>query len=395
MDKKGRIQEHSKIKLELYRLYVELYLAVLINSKLYNSVYVHDIFAGKGKSDGENGSALLAAIEISKIRPKHSTVKVGLKLNEKNADSFTKLKKVLEPFKDFTELFNLDANNYIANWTQAAGTHSLFFIDPHGYTQISSENLRRLFTTNNCDFLIFIPIFHIYRFLKPSEIADSDDDEGEYYDLFDDQEVGPPQKRKIDKDKYYEPIAKFLSGLGIEKSDAEKCRNVEEFADIIINALKAISGSDFVYAQMIKNKNNNSKYCLFYISHHIRGAEKFLEAKSHLQQKFKEPELQETFDFVTPPEKASILDYINFDSSYDNASLFETGIKAGFRSTEITQELKDLEKNHKVEITSLPGKERKGRGYYVSYKHVKEKIISIKFFKEPQNVPMHQKGLFD
>ena len=41
MDKKGFIQEHSKIKLELYRLYLERYLSVLLTTPFFkkNSRY--------------------------------------------------------------------------------------------------------------------------------------------------------------------------------------------------------------------------------------------------------------------------------------------------------------------------------------------------------------------
>ena len=48
MDKKGIISEHSKIKLELYRSYLELYLTVLLNSRRFREIHVHDIFAGWG-----------------------------------------------------------------------------------------------------------------------------------------------------------------------------------------------------------------------------------------------------------------------------------------------------------------------------------------------------------
>ena len=50
MDKKGFIQEHSKIKLELYRLYLERYLSVLLESRFFERIIVSDVFAGCGVS---------------------------------------------------------------------------------------------------------------------------------------------------------------------------------------------------------------------------------------------------------------------------------------------------------------------------------------------------------
>ena len=46
MDTKGFINEHSKIKLELYKLYLERYLAVLLATPFFDTIRVHDVFAG-------------------------------------------------------------------------------------------------------------------------------------------------------------------------------------------------------------------------------------------------------------------------------------------------------------------------------------------------------------
>jgi three-Cys-motif partner protein len=68
MDRKGFIQEHSKIKLELYRLYLERYLSVLLATPLFEKIVVSDVFAGCGVSrNEEKGSALIAAEAIEKI----------------------------------------------------------------------------------------------------------------------------------------------------------------------------------------------------------------------------------------------------------------------------------------------------------------------------------------
>ena len=384
MDTKGRIQEHSKIKLELYRLYIERYLSVLLNSRSFNTIYVHDIFAGRGKTeDNDNGSALKAAIEIQKIRTKYPTKDVILKLNEKNHNNFLHLQAVLEPFKKFTSLFNQDANNYIYELNLPEGSHNLFFLDPHGYTQVSTDNLKNLFTMNNSDFLIFIPIFHIYRFLKPSESAEQDD-EDESYGFFDDLGLETSQKSIVDREAYYEPIAKFLSGLGIDKSNAEATQSVEEFSETITEALKTISGSDFVYSHMIKKKGKNSKYCLFFISQHILGAEKFLDARCHLITKIDKLDHQHRFDFVSDTSnRASILNFVRRGLLYDNVTLYEIGIKSGFRPPELNKEIRNIEKNNSqsIEINALPGKQRNNKGLYLGYNYYKDnnRIIQIMF----------------
>ncbi len=352
MDKKGIIQEHSKIKLELYRLYLELYLTVLLNSGRFSEVFVHDIFAGSGKSaNDEKGSSLLAAVEIQKIRGKFPNIPVTLRLNEKCQEKFTRLKDLLTPFA-FATSFNLDANDYIQQWNMPAGSHNLFFIDPHGYTQVSIDNLKSLFSMERCDFLIFVPIYHIYRFLRKEEDAEQ-----------------------------LKPIANFLHDLSIGEADAIKANSVEEFTELVMDALQHISGTEWIYKEMIENRTHNSKYCLIYITRNILGAEKFLEAQYQLKEKLKANEAQAEFDFVEDLEKRSILDFIERERLYDNVNLYKIGIQVGLLPKQLNNELKSLENNAMVAITPYKDKERKKKGFYINYKNYKaqDSIVSIMF----------------
>ena len=69
MDKKGIIHEHSKIKLELYRLYLEGYLSVLLSTSFFERIVISDVFAGCGVAKNEEkGSAIISAETIEKIK---------------------------------------------------------------------------------------------------------------------------------------------------------------------------------------------------------------------------------------------------------------------------------------------------------------------------------------
>ena len=380
MDKKGIIQEHSKIKLELYRLYLERYLSVLLATKSFDNIVVSDVFAGCGIAQNEEeGSAVVAAKTIAGVLKDHNRFgkKVSLKLNDADSKSCSALSEHLKAY-DFAAVTCTDADQYIQAWSPTAGSHNLFFIDPHGYTQVSTNNLKRLFGAQNCDFLIFIPIYHIYRFLKPSDNPKSKKDEGFLPGL-----GVSDKKREVDGDKFYEPITKFLAGLGIEQSAANSANTVEDFADVIVAALKKISGSKFVYCQMIQNKEHNSKYALFFISHHVLGAEKFLDAQSELKAKTTEPSHQQAFDFVVPTGTDPILRLVKYDHPYDNAALYQQSIEWGLRPSELKSHLKSIEQNNKskIEITPLPGKKRNRGGHYIDYKHFKEgdRILTVTF----------------
>lgn len=374
MDKSGIIQEHSKIKLELYRLYLERYLSVLLVTPFFEGIDVIDLFAGSGISENaEKGSAVIAAETIEAVSKNHNTHRkvIALKLNDARTQYYESLQKHLSAYS-FASPTNKDANDYVKAWAPTPKHHHLFFIDPHGYTQIDAVNLTRLFTTQNCDFLIFIPIFHIYRFIKPSNQPKAAEQD---VDLFGER------KKKPDGDKYYEPVARFLEGLGIEKAAIEVTNSVEEFTDVIYTTLGKISGSGFVYCQILQNSSSANKYALFFVSHHIRGAEKFLDAQHELRVKTNQASGQQSlFDFVSASNPDSLLNFLKYDEWYDNVQLFELAINAGTRPAELRTQLLAYEKDGKLEVKELAGKKRNRGGLYLVFKHYnqKDRIVTVR-----------------
>jgi three-Cys-motif partner protein len=376
MDKKEKFHSHSLLKLQLYKLYLDRFLSVLLASGKFNRIVVHDIFAGIGKSqDGISGSALIAAETLNDFIPKYQSAKISLNVNENNKQRFQTLQENMRDFCSFTSFYNLDANDYVSSWRPESGSNNLFFIDPYGYTQIDPHNLKSLLNTNFCDFLIFIPINHIYRFLKPSANKDNDFEDDNFL-----AELGISQRdrKDIDPIKYLEPVAKFLSGLGIEKCDAEDTETPEEFARIIEQALKRISNSDFVYTEIISGKRG--KYALYFISKHILGAEKFLEAQKSLE----DGENQTCFDFEILNHSKTILEYIKYDYPYNNIELYELGIKNGFLGKDFRKQILELEKTKAVSIKEINNHKRKQKGLYLGYDYWKRKeaLIEITFQKQ-------------
>ncbi|MDO9532125.1 MAG: three-Cys-motif partner protein TcmP [Deltaproteobacteria bacterium] len=352
MDKKGFIQEHSKIKLELYRLYLERYLSVLLTTPFFEKIVINDLFAGCGIAlNEEKGSAFIAAETIERIKAERNprNKEIILNLNDANQASCVALQKHLHN-RPFVYITNQDANRYIHSYRATQKSHNLFFIDPHGYTQVSIENLKRLFTMERSDFLIFIPIYHLFRF----------------------KEVVAAQTK---------PVSEFLKALGINDDDIVRADDVNKFADLIVESLRNISITQWVYKHIIENRIYNSSYCLFFITHNIRGAEKFLEAKHELEKEIKSKERQLSFDFVADLNRKSILYFIEYEKSYDNIALYELGIIYGFLPKDINQELTKLEHDNKIEICEFPNKKRQRKGFYINYDHHTrgDRIISITF----------------
>lgn len=354
MDKKGIIQEHSKIKLELYRLYLERYLSILFATPFFGTITVNDIFAGSGKSkNDEKGSAIIAAETIDAIikRGNPQNKQVFLNLNDFEPDNCTALEGHLKSY-EFVRVSNGGANDFIQKWRVLADTHNLHFIDPHGYTQISIDNLHKLFRSERCEFLIFIPIFHIYRFLKNKNDAEP-----------------------------LESIANFLNEFGIGENEAKSVESVEEFAELVKAALGKMAGTDLVYAQIIENQTRTSKYGLFFITKDYLGAEKFIEAQAQLKQHIRDGVKQPMFLFVEEYGKPTLKNLTKPNVCYDNVELYKVGIKAGIAPKAMKAELDELEREDAIKVTALTGKKRNRGWFYIKHENFKnqERLVSVVF----------------
>jgi three-Cys-motif partner protein len=356
MDTKGIIQEHSKIKLDLYRLYLERYLAVLLVAPYFASIWIHDVFAGSGISkNNEKGSPIIAAEVIKSIsttqNPKNKSLR--LSLNDSDNDNFLLLQENIRPYQ-FATVKNIAAEQYVQSWSPQNNSHNLFFFDPHGYTQISIRNLEKLFATANCDFLIFVPIYHIYRFLRKDNL----------------EELKPLEDQ-------LKPIASFLADLNIQASSA--VGSLEDFSNLIVEALRRISKTSYVYKQIIDNKMLNSRYGLFFITHNILGADKFLEAQDKLKKAIEEKRDQMAFSFIE--DGPSIFEDMEKGKKYDNVELYKLGILIGILPPEVNIQLKQLETEGKIKVEVLPGKKRVRGSFYINYSYYKDQKKMIVVYR--------------
>lgn len=346
MNTNYNIEEHSKIKLSIYKEYLKAYLAVMSVQQAYKQMNIIDPFAGIGiANNGAEGSAIIARDVILNIETDKN---VRLFLNELDAKNFQQLRKNVGKY-DFVTFCNDDADNFL--FEMSSGTlegHKLYFIDPFGYTQISKETYENyLFSSRSSDILIFIPIYHIYRFLRKDE--------------------NTPQLSQI---------ARFLNSLNISEEDAKKVSGYKDFAKLIRETLRKTADTKFVYYKLIDNETSNSHYALFFITKHVLGAEKFIEAMRKVGQQpnlfYKLIATNDEIDFVETIKK--------YGNTINNKQLYFGGIIYNLLSTDINKILTQLEAEGKIVVSALPGQKRKGKAFYVNYKA--EPKIEIKWIGE-------------
>lgn len=343
---KEKMQEHTKEKVLLYEAYLTNYLAVMCSQKHWNTIYIWEPFAGEGKlANDEKGSALCAAEIIDKFRRDYPEKNIQLFLNELNPTKHLNLTSSMKNYREFVNVHNDEAkkfldevNNFLSSQTK--NTHNLLFIDPYGYTQYTRENLTSLLKLSKVDHLIFTPTNHIYRF------------------------------HNVDNN----PARKFVLDLGIDKAILGDIKNVDSLAGELITKLKKVACTDFGYVYKLVNKDaTNSIFHLFFITRHVKGAEKFLEAKNKIKNQSQETQL-ELFDVDDVRRKEDVRTLLQ--RRLNNIELHKEAIKKGHLPKEINPILKEMEEDNEIQVHAAFNR-RRGSFYLGN----KDKTIHIEKIK--------------
>ena len=336
MNKNELIQRHSKDKLNVYRRYLETYLSVMTYAK-FNPIFIVEPFAGCGKDiNGNVGSAVIAQ---KVARSEAFKPNIYLLFNDINKIYCENLQKCLDTKDPYLKITNEDANKTINDALNQATpySHQLFFIDPFGYTQIHGNTYNRLFGAERTDILIFIPVYHIYRFLR----------------------------KEID-DEQLKPIEAFLTMFGINENSVKGVRNWQEFAEHIRQGIKKVANTEYVYKKEIKHETQNSGYCLFFLTKHIYGAEKFLEVLDGIEKKT--PNL---FQNIVDDQDDKLIRAIISTPQLTNQGAYQLGIKLGYYKTRITRVLRQLEDDGKIAVKEIS--KRHAKSFYIDHKYFREK----------------------
>ena len=326
------MEDHSKKKITLYRLYLTAYLSVLMNQPHIKNINIVDFFAGVGIEDGHQGSAVIAA-QIVKGFSKKPGKNIRLVLNEYKKQRYDCLVKNISSVFPCRDIMNQKADACFSElWPSCqngSDTRTLFFIDPYGYTQFSHKNLSELLKHNSSEVLIFVPISHILRFVN-----------------------------RFNQDESIQPVKQFLNDCGIDFPTHPIHSN--NFAELIKDGFKKIAGhNSFAYYYLLKNEQaRNVQHCIFFITHNPRGADKFIEAMYKIRKDDKERLL---FDIGLDDILKKLVDYLHEYRS--NVDINNWRRENGYHYPEITNALKRLEDEKKLEIEEVD--KRRGKGFYL------------------------------
>lgn len=144
----------------------------------FKKCFIADLFCGAGKNGTEKGSPLVLLDTLQYLFTKDSirekTPKVFILFNDSNEKNIQNLRKELEGFlDDFINILpsqNKKFEDILPNLLKEIKKHSIsgvpkfFFLDPFTYSNVKMEDLRAILDLEYTEILLFVPVFHSYRF---------------------------------------------------------------------------------------------------------------------------------------------------------------------------------------------------------------------------------------
>ncbi len=169
----------TEAKITLYKKYIEGYLIKLLMS--FGECFIADLFCGPGKSGGKDGSPL-TVIKRSKYilsipELKNKKPQIHILFSDKDKSHITNLENELKKVEIDENVNILPIRNKSFNQIlpeilkkfQYDKIPKFFFLDPFSYSDVKMDDLNKLLELKNSEILLFLPVFHCYRFANFTE----------------------------------------------------------------------------------------------------------------------------------------------------------------------------------------------------------------------------------
>lgn len=357
---------HSEAKVKLFGQYIQKYLHIIANDGYTEQIHLYDLFCGPGIYDNNGeGSPIIALKKLKQTyyqfineRP-GGLPKINCNFNDIDPDLISRLQENIANKKlhydNYGEL-NLTTEDYIEivgklsiQFKKLNNEKAFVFIDPYGYKEVKASHISELLDCNKkSEVLLWLPIQFMYRF----------------------SEKGTPDVLKS-----------FNHQLGIEKEN-KSIKNVWQYILELKNGFQHLLGQDYFVDNFTLRKEENTVFCLFFFSSHIRGYEKMLETKweldteagrgwkynGHIKDLFSGQETNRLEELL--------LSYLKEDSR-SNGMLFEFTLRQGFLPKHLNQILKELQKNEKIEVQKKDGTNARKSAFYINYDAYKSEYDKV------------------
>ena len=358
------LAEHSAAKVRVFTSYLGIYLNILGKTGGVDSVYIYDLMCGEGEyADGREGSALKGLREVLRYLNEYpaETLRISYLLNDAGKSDVeptrSKIDRVKEkaafiPFElaheqrltvayrtlPFANVMRLaiDRVQQLTAFRQKA----LLFIDPWGYKDIYTNDLKAALAGGQSEVLLFLPIEMMWRFIDAA-----------YQEPF----KGGEALQNWLKDLFPEALPTFV--------------DVHDFIQQFRQRLQKRIDVQYSSRFTLQAPNRNT-YSLFYFTSNRKGLQKMLESQWK-----EDPDegsghrANQNFNLFKPGEltnyPAKVEAYLAATPNRTNQELLEFGLTEGFLPKHTAAVLKELVAKGRLSITAPDGQSITKNAFYL------------------------------
>lgn len=370
-DVKSNLHDHSAAKVQLLGGYLKRYLNIISNDGYTEVIHMHDLFCGPGiYENGGEGSPVVALRNIKDTyysliaHSPRKKPKINCHFNDINADLITKLDTaIIEKSLHYPEIGSLvlttkdykdEVERLKTVFKKFNNEKAFVFIDPYGYKEIKAVDIKDLLDCKNkSEVLLWLPIQFMYRF----------------------SDEGMP-----------EVLKNFITQLNVQE-EVKQATNVWEFIGVLKDGFQTYLGSNFFVDRFTLKKEDNTVFCLYFFTSHIRGFEKMLEAKWEIdteqgrgwEYNTAGPNL---FSAFKTNELAEKLKEKLKERKLTNGEVYEFCLRLGYLPKHATEILKDWQNNSTIDVVTTDGNVARKGAFYISYDNYKNEPSKVNIKKK-------------
>jgi len=350
------LKDHSEAKVKLLSEYLKRYLSIISNDGYTEEINMYDLFSGPGSyPNGGEGSPVVALRQIketyySQIARKTTMIpKINCYFNDIDLKRIEVLKTFISEkslhYDSFGKL-EFSSNDYkeevikISKLFQSYKNQKSFvFIDPFGYKDIKVGQIETLMNCNKkCEVLLWLPTQHMYRFSKngtPEALIDFIEELTEY-------------KKWKENDSVWKFISQIKEGFQLKLGDKY-----------------------FVDNFSIK-KEENTVFCLYFFTSHIKGFEKMLEAKWEIDSEqgrgweYNATTYSLFSDYKTNEFEEKLKIFLR-EKKRNNYEVYEFTLRQGYLPKHAKQILENLQSNNTLEVFLQNNMKARKKSFYIKY----------------------------
>lgn len=367
-DVKLNLLNHSQAKVRLLNEYLKRYLNIISNDGYTERIKIYDLFCGQGLyEDGGEGSPLVTLRQIKNTyysiisKKQNKTPKIDCVFNDINSSKIELLKAAIKAKSlHYNEIGTIDftTNDYKdeveklkKDLTSLKNQKGFIFIDPYGYKDIKSEQIKALLSCKGkSEVLLWLPTQHMYRF----------------------SENGIP-----------EALMDFIEELTQYKK-WQKNDSIWLFINQLKEGFQSLLGEEYFVDNFSIKKDENTVFCLYFFTSHIKGFEKMLEAKWEIDSEngrgweFSGNTPSLFYDQKTNEFEEKLKKYIN-SGKYYNSDIYVFTLRQGYLPTHTNEIFENWQQNKLLNVRLEDGTPARKKAFYINYKCYKNECRKVYF----------------